>query len=231
MKQWHGYNLLDLFLVTTGFVTILVLSIVFNTVWYVAINTLLGVFCVFTQAKGKIITQFIGIINSGIYVFICYTQKLYGESLLYLIVMLPLYIYGAINWLIHRDKKDNVVLVTSNLSWKEWLVSSICFVGIAVGVYFVLKALNTAQLWISTFAFVSMLPAVYLLVRRCKWNQIGFLINDLIASFLWLSLILKGDHSFISMYTYYMFQIICDIYGLAVWFKLEKKQNPPLENK
>lgn len=224
MKTWNGYNILDLILILTGIGTVTISGILFGSKWYIIVSTLLGLLCVFTQAKGKISTQFIGIAYFCFYIFISYTQKYYGEALLYLIIMLPMYIYGVIHWLANRDKKDNVVLVRSNLSKKEWLISSLCFVGVAVGVFFLLKALNTSQLWISTLSFVSMLPAVYLLMRRCKWNQVAFLINDFIVPILWLFLVIQGDLSFLPMCIYHIFQITYDVYGLIEWIKLEKKQ-------
>ncbi|MBE5738425.1 MAG: nicotinamide mononucleotide transporter [Clostridiales bacterium] len=224
MKNWKGYNILDLFLIGLGVIVVTVAGIWFNSKWYVIINTLLGLLCVFTQAKGKISTQFIGIIYFCFYIFISYKQQYYGEAILYLIIMLPLYIYGVIHWLANRDKKDNVVIVRSNLSKKEWLISSLCFIILSIGVYFLLKVLDTAQLLISTLSFVSILPAVYLLMRRCKWNQVAFLINDFIVPILWLILVIKGDLSFLTMFIYYIFQVTYDIYGLIEWIKLEKKQ-------
>jgi len=224
MKTWKGYNFIDLFLILLGVCVVTTSGILFGSKWYIIVSTLLGLLCVFTQAKGKIATQFIGIIYFCFYIFISYTQKYYGEALLYLIIMLPMYIYGVIHWLSNKDKKDNVVLVRSNLSKKEWVLSGICFVIVAIGIYFILKTLNTAQLIISLLSFVSMLPAVYLLMRRCKWNQVAFLINDFIVPMLWIFLVIQGDWSFLPLCIYHLFQITYDIYGLTEWIKLEKKQ-------
>lgn len=223
-KIFLGYNLVDLILLSTGLIVITSLSIVFKSPWYILINTILGLLCVFTQAKGKVSTQFIGAIYFCFYIFISYSQRLYGEAILYLIIMLPMYIYGIIHWLRNRDKKDNVVIVRSNLSSKEWIFMSIGLIAISIGVFFLLKALNTEQLIISTLSFVSMLPAVYLLVRRCKWNQVAFLINDFIVPILWLAMALNGNFILIPLCVYHIFQIIYDVYGLINWIKLEKEQ-------
>lgn len=222
--QILGYNVLDIILLFSGLITITTVSIVFNSPWYILTSTLFGLLCVFTQAKGKVINQFLCVVYFIFYIIISYTQAVYGEAILYLIIMLPLYIYGCIHWLKNRDKKDNVVLVRGNLSKKEWLIFSLCLCGVAVGVFFVLKALNTAEVWVSTLAFVSMLPAVYLLVRRCKWNQVAFLINDFIVPIIWLLLIINGSTILIPMFVGYFFQITYDVYGLINWIKLEKKQ-------
>ena len=69
-----------------------------------------------------------------------------------------------------------------------------------------------------------MLPAVYLLVRRCKWNQVAFLFNDLFVAILWGVLIVGGDLSLIPMAIYFAFQIVYDAYGVFMWVKLEKQQ-------
>ena len=120
MRSWKGYNILDLL-------------------------------CVFIQAKGKIATQFIGVIYFCFYIAISYSQKYYGEAILYLTIMLPMYIYGVIHWLKNRDEKEeDTVLVRSNLSKKEWVISSICYVFLSIVVFFILKELNTSQLIVST---------------------------------------------------------------------------------
>jgi nicotinamide mononucleotide transporter len=223
-KVYKGYTIIDLILILTGIIAVTISGILFGSKWYIIANTLLGLLCVFTQAKGKIATQFIGIIYFCFYIFICYSQKYYGEGLLYLIIMLPMYIYGAIHWLMNYDKKDNVVIVKSNLSKLEWLLSSLLIIGIGISVFFILKALNTNQLVLNTLSFVSMLPAVYLLIRRCKWNQVAFLINDFIVPILWIFLVINGDLSFIPMCIYHIFQIMYDVYGLSEWIKIEKSQ-------
>ncbi len=224
LKTWKGYNLIDLFLLGGGLITILITSIIFKSNWLIIINSLLGICCVFMQAKGKIATQFIGVIWFVFYCFLSYEQKYYGETILYATIMIPLYIYGIIHWLAHRDKKDNVVIVKSKISTTELVIFFAVWLILAVGIFFLLRTLNTAQLWLSTISFCTMLPSVYLLIRRNKWNQLLFLINDIILCVLWQTLVYKGDYSFIPILCYQIFQIIYDIYGLYEWIRLEKKQ-------
>ena len=224
MKNWKGYSVLDLVLILLGMMVVTLSGILFGSAWYIIVSTNLGLICVFTQAKGKIATQFVGIVYFCFYIFISYSQKYYGEAILYLTIFLPMYIYGAIHWLKNKYKKDNMVVVRNNLSKKEWLLFAIGFVVVSIGVFFLLKALDTSRLIISTLSFVSMLPAVYLLARRCKWNQLAFLINDFIVPVLWLFLVIDGDLSFLPMCVYHIFQITYDVYGYIQWIKLEKEQ-------
>jgi len=223
-KTWKGYNLLDLILILIGFIGMTISGIIFNSPWYIFINTYLGLLYVFTQAKGKVSTLFLGVVYFCFYICICFSQKYYGEGLLYLTIMLPLYIYGIIQWLSHRDKKENVVIIRKHISKKEIIIASICYVIVSIFVYILLKALKTEELIINTLSFISMLPAVYLLMRRSILNHIMFLVNDFIVPFLWILLVIKGDYSFLPMCLYHVFQISYDIYGLIEWRILEKKQ-------
>ena len=69
-----------------------------------------------------------------------------------------------------------------------------------------------------------MLPALYLLIRRCKWNQVAFLLNDMFVICLWIVLVINGNLSYVPLVVCFIFQMIYDIYGIFEWIKLEKKQ-------
>lgn len=229
LKNWKGYNIIDLFLLGAGLITVVATSIVFKSGWLIIVNSVLGLICVFTQAKGKVLTQFVGIVWFVFYCFMAYQQKYYGETILYATIMIPLYIYGAIHWLANKDKSDNTVIVKTKFSIKEISIFLFVWVGVSVGIFFLLRVLNTAQLWLSTLAFCTMLPSVYLLIRRSKWNQILFLINDVILCVLWQTLLYKGALEFVPILCYQIFQIIYDAYGVLEWIKLEKRQQNELK--
>ena len=233
MKTWKGYTLIDLALITSGMFIVTLSGIVFNSSWYIIINTLFGLLYVFAQAKGKISTQFLGIIHFSFYIFIAYTQKFYGEALLYLVIMLPMHIYGAIHWLMYKDKKNNVVLVRNSLSKTELVLSGIVLISLSVLIYFFLRMLDTKLLLINSLSFITMLPGLYLLIRRCRWNHVAFIINDFIVPILWILLVIEGDYSFIPMCIYHVFQLLYDLYGIIEWTKLsrEQKQQANIQNK
>lgn len=223
MKTWRGYNILDLILILLGVGSVAVTAIIFKSGWLILCQSILCLLTVFTQAKGKVITQFLGIINFILYIIISYKEHLYGEAILYLVVLIPMYVYGLIHWLKNKSNQDDVVLVRSNLSLKEWIIMGISLIFVTIGTYFLLKILNTAQLVVSTFSFVSMLPAVYLLARRCKWNQFAFLLNDFFVIVLWI-VMSTSSLIFVPMILCFFFQLVYDVYGIFEWFKLEKKQ-------
>ena len=106
MKTWKGYNIIDLCLLMSGVIAVVVTTIIFGFDWILFIQCMLCLVTVFAQAKGKISTQFLGVITFIFYIFISYKEKLYGEVILYITILIPMYVYGIINWLKNRDKND-----------------------------------------------------------------------------------------------------------------------------
>ncbi|MDR0849975.1 MAG: nicotinamide riboside transporter PnuC [Christensenellaceae bacterium] len=224
-----GYSALDLFLLIFGLATITTLLIVFQSNWLTVVCSVLGVLGVFMQAKGKIIAQFFCVSYAIFYIFLAFSNQYFGEVIVYAGFMVPLFVYGIIHWLKNRDKKDNTVIVRRNLSIKEWIGLGIMFPLVFVGVYFLLKFFNTAELIVSAISSVLVMLAVYLSVRRVKLNQIVFLLNDFAMGALWMLVVIKGDLSLIPFVTICLIYAIYDIYGLIQWAKLEKRQRVAAE--
>lgn len=224
MKQWKGYSMLDLILLLAGVLSIVIATIVFNATWYLMLNSIFAILCVFTQAKGKIITQFLGLTWSLFYIYIAYIFHYYGEVILTIVVVIPMYIYGIVHWLKNKKKDSDTVIIRQKFSSSEWIV---ILIGLAVAfvlIYFLLKYLNTAQLLTNTISFIVLLLAMYMLVRRHKWNLVPFLIQDLINPLFWIPVIVAGQTGYVIMLIHLLFQIIYDSYGIIEWNKKAKAQ-------
>ena len=224
LKTWRGYTIVDLLLILMGVTTIVIVGLVFSSQWFIICYTVLCLFCVFTQAKAKLITQILGIICTIAYSYISFTQQYYGEVIVNMLLLLPMYVYGLINWFTHKTNDSNQVIINDKLPKREWLILFPSLAVISVGIFFLLQLLNTAQLAFSTLSFITFLPALYLLIRRYKYNQVAFLLNDFIVPILWLTIAINGDLTFIPLFVYHIFQIIYDAYGIVEWSKLSKKQ-------
>lgn len=223
MKMWKGYTWVDLIVVTGVVVAILVVSILTMAEWYIVVNSVLACLCVFTQAKGKVITQFIGITWSVFYIYTAITQNLWGEVILNLGVIVPMYVYGIINWMKHKQQDDNIVKI-AELSKKELTILGCSYIPIFIVVYFLLQALNTAQLLMSTFSFTLLVPAMYLLMRRSKYNNYVFLLQDIVYLILWICVVMQSGDNYLCIVISNIIQIVFDIYAIIEWSKLEKKQ-------
>ena len=175
------------------------------------------------MAKGKNLGQLLGILITLLYSILSFKNKYYGEVLIYVFLMLPMFVVGTFSWIKHQNKKTNSVEI-NNIKAKEWIIVSIIFIGVFIGIYYVLKAFNTNELIVSTASVLASLFAVYLQVRRSKYSFSFYIVNDIILFILWGTPVFKGNYTLIPMLLNPVFNFINDLYGFYYWRKTEKIQ-------
>ena len=99
------------------------------------------------------------------------------------------------------------------------LISSL----VTIAFYFVLKALNTNNLIISTISVLTSFVAVYLTARRSKYYALFYAFNDVVLVVMW-SLAAMENLVYIPIAICFSIFIFNDVYGLYNWSRLEKKQ-------
>lgn len=221
MKDWSKF---EKSLLVISIFLVLVFGIVFKNNLITIGASMIGIICALFLAKGKAIGQFLGIPLVILYSITSYRNKFYGEIIIYIGLMLPMYIYGIIEWLRHNSKKTDSVEI-NEIKSKEWLILSFVGVTMFVGFYFLLKTLNTSNLVVSTLSLVDNVFAVYLLVRRSKYGFVAYIVNDIILISLWAYPLFLGKFLYISMLLNPIINLINDSYGVYNWSKLQKKQN------
>lgn len=143
--------------------------------------------------------------------------------MIYVFIMLPMYIVGIFSWIRHQNKETNSVEV-NKISKKEWVMVSVIFSIIFVGIYFLLKAFKTNELIISTISVLASLFASYLQIRRSRFSFSFYMINDIILMILWGIPVIKGSLILLPMLLDPTINFINDSYGFYNWRKIEKIQ-------
>lgn len=151
-----------------------------------------------------------------LYSLMSYNNQYYGEVIVYLLVILPLYISGIYTWLKNKDKKSSKVK-QNTIKKKEWTILAIVNVVAFVGLYVLLKHFNTSNLLVSTLSMNMNLTATYLLVRRCKYTFVFYLVNSVILLILWGVPVLNGNMLLLPMVFDGMLLFVNNIYGLYSW--------------
>ena len=90
--------------------------------------------------------------------------------------------------------------------------------------YFLLKAFNTENLYVSTFSVVISFIASYLIARRSSRGFIGFIINDITLIVLWGIPVIQGNLTIIPVLLCPVLLLINDIYGTYNWRRIKQKQ-------
>ena len=183
-----------------------------------------GIITALLLAKGKNLGQVFGLLITILYSIVSYKNKYYGEVLIYALLMLPMYVIGIITWINHKNEKTNSVEINS-IKKKEWVIVSIVYALVFVGIYYLLKAFNTNELVVSTISVLASLFAVYLQVRRSKYSFSFYMVNDIILMFLWGIPVIRGSYILFPMLLNPIINFINDMYGFYNWKKTEKIQN------
>jgi len=215
IKSWNKF---ELTLLVLSIFLILGLGIYLKCGLLATIVPFIGFFSALNQAKGHVVGQIVGVLLAVLYSIMSYNNRYYGEVIVYLIVILPLYISGIYTWLKNRDKKSEKV--TQNvLDKKEWYSLLLVNILLFVGLYFLLKYFNTSNLLVSTISMNINLTATYLLVRRSRYSFLFYLINAFILLTLWGIPVINGNILLLPMVFDALLLLVNNIYGLHSWSK------------
>ena len=138
--------------------------------------------------------------------------------------MIPINIFTIFSWVKNKNKSNSSTVEVNRIHGKEYLYLTIATAVATVCFYFLLQALNTNELVISTISLISSVVASYLMFRRCKFYALVYIANDIILIIMW-SLVMKNSGiAYLPTVISFCIFLINDIYGFIHWLVEEKKQ-------
>ena len=225
--KWYEWVMMAVFAVT-----LVAVSVVERSSAVVICNSLIGIVAVFFVSKGLIVGQILGIVQGIVYCILSAQNRYFGEVIVCACVTIPLYLIAIFTWIKNRQDANVVQVNKRNFRLLEWVITLAVMSVVGVGVYFLLKAFNTANLVLSTFSVVFTMTAGYLLVRRCEYSFVFYMISNMICIGLWTSLIVStGDMSLLPTALCYCIFLILNIFGIMNWAKLKKTQKSAKDEK
>lgn len=219
-KDWTKFEII---LLCVSIISVVITGVLCDSALLTIICSITGILCALTQAKGKIISQFIGLALVVLYSILSFQNKFYGEVLIYIFIMLPLFISGIISWIKNLNKETNIVN-ENELQKREWIILIIISSVLFVGLYYLLKYFNTSQLFVSTLSMVTSLFATYLVARRSKYGFLFYIGNDIILFILWGLPVIQGNLLLIPMLVNPIINFINDSYGWKSWNNREENK-------
>ena len=100
-----------------------------------------------------------------------------------------------------------------------WLLALL----VTVLFYFILKVLNTANLFFSTLSITTSFVASYLTFLRSPYYALGYSANDVVLIILWI-LASVEDISYLPMVACFIMFLFNDLYGFYNWRRMQKRQ-------
>jgi nicotinamide riboside transporter PnuC len=90
--------------------------------------------------------------------------------------------------------------------------------------YFILDALDTSNLIISTASVSTSFLAASLTYLRSPYYALGYAVNDVVLIVLWV-LASMVDISYLSMVICFVMFLVNDLYGFINWRRMQRKQS------
>lgn len=194
-----------------------------NDQYLYLIGSLIGLTALIFLSKANPIGQLLTIVFSIFYGIISYSFKYYGEMITYLGMTTPIAIFALISWLRNPFKGKKSEVEINEIKIKEYIILFILGLIITIGFYFILIAMNTNNLILSTISVFTSFISAYLTLRRSRFYALGYALNDIVLIILWILAAIENI-SYISIVICFAFFLINDTYAFINWTKLYYKQ-------
>lgn len=196
--------------------------------WLTLAASLIGVTSIIINAKGNPLGQALMVLFSLLYGYISYACAYYGEMITYLGMTGPMAALAFISWVRHPFQGNRAQVQVNRIGPREHILAALLTAAVTAGFFFILRALHTANLAVSTVSVATSFWAVYLTFRRSPLFSLGYAANDVVLIVLWL-MAAAQDSSYLSVVVCFAAFLANDVYGFVSWRRMEKKQSAACE--
>lgn len=192
------------------------------------VTSLVGVTALIFLAKGDVYGQMLTMLFSVLYGIVSLQFHYYGEMITYLGMTAPSAAVTLIAWLKHPYRDSNEVEV-AHLTLRKLTVTLLLSAGGTLMFYFILRALGTAHLIVSTLSVFTSLCASIFMILRLPQYAVAYACNDVVLIVLWVMAAAKNKQYLPMVLCFAMF-FINDLYGFFSWRKMKNRQHNTTKN-
>lgn len=216
-KELQGWKTVEI----TGLIFVLVIIIVNTLVLKdspaAIINAICGILYTIIAGKGKISCYFFGLIGSWSYIYLSFTNALWGNMLLYFLYYIPMQILGIFRWKKHL-KQDSCEIIKISLDFKQRLkLATIGVLGCIISIG-ILNYFNDKSPVIDGITTFLSILGMYLTVKRAIEQWIIWMIVNGLSLIMWLNLIMQGTKAYSTVLMWGVYFILA-IYFYRQWKK------------
>lgn len=184
--------------------------------------SLIGVTALIFIAKGMILGQILTIIFSLLYGIISWIFAYYGEVITYAGMTAPMAVVALISWARH-PYKDSAEVEVARVKASQVVLLAVVDVVVTILFYYILQALGTSNLIMSTLSVTTSFMAVGLTWLRTPYYALGYCANDLVLIVLWVLASLERP-AYAPMVACFVMFLFNDIYGFVNWQRMRRRQ-------
>ncbi|MBE5742708.1 MAG: nicotinamide mononucleotide transporter [Clostridiales bacterium] len=190
------------------------------------VSSITGVTALIFVSKGMVIGQVLTMVFSLLYGVVSIYFKYYGEVITYLCMSMPMALVSVVSWIKHPYKDSHEVEV-SKLTVKKLVVLSCFAIVVTVAFYYILEALGTTNVLVSTISVTTSFFAASLTFLRSPYYAIGYSANDIVLIVLWVLASIE-QISYLPMVFCFVMFLANDLYGFYYWKEMQKRQKDGL---
>lgn len=223
-NPFKSLNKFDICLWVAAFTAIMLTFFLTSSRDYMTLaSSITGITMLMFIVKGNVVGQFLTVIFAVCYGIVSYFTGYYGEMITYLGMSTPAAIYAIVTWLRH-PYKDSASISVAKLNAKKLSIVGAISAVVTVAFFFILRALNTTNLAISTVSVAISMTAACFTILRSPYYGLAYACNDIVRIVLW-ALVAVSDSSCVPIIVCFSLFFVYDTYGFINWMIMRKKQN------
>ena len=184
---------------------------------------LVGVTSLVFAAKGNVWSQVLMIVFSILYGVISFRFHYWGEMITYLGMTLPMAVWSTVTWLKNPSKENGSEVAIQTLARRHLAALAASTVAVAAVFYYILKLLDTPNLFFSTVSIITSFLAAALTMLRSSYYAVGYAANDVVLIVLWVMASMENP-AYIPVAVNFAIFLLNDLYGFISWKKREVLQ-------
>lgn len=135
---------------------------------------LVGVTSLVFAAKGNVWAQILMIVFSILYGVISFRFHYWGEMITYLGMTLPMAVWSTVTWLKNPSKENGSEVAIQTLARRHLAALAASTAAVAAVFYYILKLLDTPNLFFSTVSIITSFLAAALTMLRSSYYAVGY---------------------------------------------------------
>jgi len=188
---------------------------------------LIGATALIFVSKGHPLGQLLTLAFACFYAYISLQFRYWGEMITYMGMTAPMALAALISWIRHPAKKGEPEVKVRSVKPVEFLLLCVLTAAVTALFYFILRALNTPNLFWSTVSIATSFSAAALTFLRSPYYALAYAANDVVLIVLWVIASIE-DFAYLPMIVCFLIFLVNDSYGFYNWRKINKKQSKRL---
>lgn len=222
--DWKKHLNFENIFFTFSMVTLLICGIIFKSTPLVLICSLLSMASNLLNAMSLKVSYIFSLVSSVMYSFSAFEQRYYGEAILHLFIMAPLFIYCIFRWFIPSRKKTAAARGdVFSITPKAAALFAVALIAVIAVYGYALKLIGSDMPYINACSTLLVMGANFLGSRRMKEQWYLFLGSNGFLILLWV-LAGQDDLGNILYAIQNVLFVIGNLYGAYKWTKLSKEE-------